>query len=196
MRLLGEKAQGQCLHAAPGGDGSAPSVVHVTCSLNDTQQLISPGALPSMLWTLHRDADRAKGQDLHRAHFSSCGAHGALRRFSFGQMFGGYLGGAKSSCHFAPVLRFGGFVPTPIIQDRLSSEWPDWYHVLADSPILCEHGEALTGFKLNSVSKKYEYECSRIGGMGISFEYFSAQVEVAAFLPEKSKWLRTDSKIS
>ena len=47
--------------------------------------------------------------------------------------------------------------------DKTSSNWPDWYTILADTPILCADGEALTGFKHQPASNKFRYECSRIG---------------------------------
>ena len=51
--------------------------------------------------------------------------------------------------------------------DKTSSNWPDWYTILADTPILCADGEALTGFKHQPASNKFRYECSRIGAPSI-----------------------------
>ena len=48
-----------------------------------------------------------------------------------------------SSC--AKYPRFGVFVDSTITYDKTSSDWPDWNTLLADSPILCADGEALTG---------------------------------------------------
>ena len=120
-------------------------------------------ALPGILWSMHQTADRQSGADLHNAYSSYCGAHGALARLSYGQIFGGVTTGTKSLCHFAPVIKFGVFVDSTITYDKTSSNWPDWYTLLADSPILCADGEALTGFKHQPASNKFRYECSRIG---------------------------------
>ncbi|CAE8585541.1 unnamed protein product, partial [Polarella glacialis] len=45
--------------------------------------------------------------------------------------------------------------------------------------------------KLDSVASAFLAECSLIGGIGASFDYFSNQVEVAALLPGQSNWLKT-----
>ena len=50
------------------------------------------------------------------------------------------------------------------------------YKMLADNPVECESGEALTAFKLDSGRQKYKFECSKIGGLGSCFDYYSAQV--------------------
>ena len=42
----------------------------------------------------------------------------------------------------------GEFLDTGITYDKRSPNWPDWNTLLADSPILCADGEALTGFRL------------------------------------------------
>ena len=42
----------------------------------------------------------------------------------------------------------GEFLDTGITYDKRSPNWPDWNTLLADSPVLCADGEALTGFKL------------------------------------------------
>ena len=153
----------QCLEAVQASDGVSPSVAHKTCNTEKVQQTISPMALPGIMWNMHKDADRASGQDLHSAFSSYCGAHGALSSLSFGQIFGGVTNGPMSNCHFAPVIKFGHFVDSTITYDKTSSNWPDWNTLLADSPILCADGEALTGFKHQPASNKFRYECSRIG---------------------------------
>lgn len=138
-------------------------MIHKTCNVDEAQQVISPMALPGILWSMHQTADRQSGEDLHNAYSSYCGAHGALSRLSYGQIFGGDTGGTKSLCQFAPVIKFGVFVDSTITYDKTSSNWPDWNTLLADSPILCADGEALTGFKHQPASNKFRYECSRIG---------------------------------
>lgn len=52
--------------------------------------------------------------------------------------------------------------------------------MLADNPVECESGEALTAFKLDSGKQKYKFECSKIGGLGSCFDYYSAQVRNAS----------------
>ena len=153
----------QCLQATEASDGTSPSVQHKACDTNNAQQLITPLALPSIMWNMHKDADRTTGEDLHQAYSSYCGAHGALASLSFGQIFGGITNGEKSTCQFAPVIKFGVFVDSTITYDKTSSSWPNWNTLLADSPILCPDGEALTGFKHQPASNKFRYECSRIG---------------------------------
>ena len=183
MKLLkdGRPDGNQCLEATEASDGTSPSVQHKACDTNNAQQLITPLALPSIMWNMHKDADRTTGEDLHQAYSSYCGAHGALASLSFGQIFGGITNGEKSTCQFAPVIKFGVFVDSTITYDKTSSSWPNWNTLLADSPILCPDGEALTGFKHQPASNKFRYECSRIGGLGAKYEYFSAQVEVKKF---------------
>ena len=136
---------------------------HKACDIGNVQQIISPLALPSIMWNMHKDADRNSGEDLHQAYSSYCGAHGALASISFGQVFGGITNGQKSTCQFAPVIKFGVFVDSTITYDKTSSSWPNWNTLLADSPIVCPDGEALTGFKHQPASNKFRYECSRIG---------------------------------
>ncbi|CAE8674203.1 unnamed protein product [Polarella glacialis] len=188
MRLA--HSTGQCLQGTAAEDGSV-SAVHQACDESKSVQLIAPNELPSILWDLHVDADKVREGDLHTAYSSYCGSHGALNTIAFGQIFGGVTTGAKSSCHFAPVVTFGKFVDTSIARNRLSTSWADWHHLLADNPIMCPLGEALTGLKLDSVSNSFLAECSRIGGLGASFDYFSDQVEVTAFQPAQSNWLKT-----
>ena len=165
-KLSGKPDNNQCLEARQASDNVSPAVIHKTCNVDEAQQVISPMALPGILWSMHQTADRQSGEDLHNAYSSYCGAHGALSRLSYGQIFGGELGGTKSLCQFAPVIKFGVFVDSAITYDKTSSNWPDWYTLLADSPILCADGEALTGFKHQPASNKFRYECSRIGRAG------------------------------
>ena len=159
----GKPDNNQRLEAQQGSDGVSPSMIHQTCNVDDAQQIISPMALPGILWSMHKGADREAGDDLHNAYSSYCGAHGALFKLSFGQIFGGVTNGQKSACQFAPVIKFGAFVDSTITYDKTSPNWPDWYNLLADTPILCADGEALTGFKHQPASNKFRYECSRIG---------------------------------
>ena len=161
--LRGVPDNNQCLEAIPASDGTSPSLAHKTCNPDNVQQEISPMAVPELMWEMHSDADRSSGEDLHSAFSSYCGAHGALSSLSFGQIFGGDINGVKSNCHFAPVIKFGKFVDSTITYDKTSPNWPDWNTLLADSPIECADGEALTGFKHQPASNKFRYECSRIG---------------------------------
>jgi len=179
----GEPDNNQCLEAVPAGDGVSPALVHKTCDLESAQQLISPMAIPEIMWNMHKEADRTADADFHKAFGSYCGAHGALSSLAFGQVFGGDDGPTtpKSTCHFAPVIIFGEFLDTTITYDKRSADWPEWNTLLADSPVLCPEGEALTGFRLQQARNVFRYECSRIGGLGASFEYFTAQVEVKKF---------------
>ncbi|CAE8641344.1 unnamed protein product [Polarella glacialis] len=188
MRLA--HSDGQCLQGTSAEDGSV-SAVHQPCDERKHVQLIAPNELPSIMWDLHVDADKVREGDLHTAYSSYCGSHGAFNTIAFGQIFGGVTAGAMSSCHFAPVVRFGKFVDTSITRNRLSTSWANWYHLLADNPIMCPLGEALTGLKLDSISNSFLAECSRIGGLGASFDYFSDQVEVTAFKPAQSNWMKT-----
>lgn len=167
------------------------SDLYKTCDLEEEQQLISPMAVPSILWNMHQEADRTRGQDFHQDYGSFCGAHGALSSLAFGQIFGGDITGLKSTCLFAPVIQFGEFQDSTITYDKRQSNWPNWNTILADSPILCPDGEALTGFKLLPARNVFRYECSRIGGLGASYEYFSAQVEVKKFDALRANWIDT-----
>ncbi|CAE7226908.1 ACBP2, partial [Symbiodinium pilosum] len=81
------------------------------------------------------------------------------------------------------------FLDTTITYDKRFDNWPDWNTLLADSPVLCPDGEALTGFKLLPARNVFRFECSRIGGLGASYEYFSAQVEVKRFDAIKANWI-------
>ncbi|CAK8992037.1 unnamed protein product [Durusdinium trenchii] len=193
MLLLDQGApdNNQCLEAVVASDGVSPFVAHKTCNPDNVRQEISPMAIPEIMWEMHSDADRNSGEDLHSAFSSYCGAHGALSSLSFGQIFGGDIGGTKSNCHFAPVIKFGKFVDSTITYDKTSTNWPDWNTLLADSPILCADGEALTGFKHQPASNKFRYECSRIGGLGAKYEYFSAQVEVKAFDANRANFIES-----
>ncbi|CAE7841182.1 ACBP2, partial [Symbiodinium necroappetens] len=191
MALLdfGIPDHGFCLEAVPGGDGISPSLDYKKCNMESQQQLISPMAVPGVLWDMHKEADRTHGEDFHKAYGSYCGAHGALASLAFGQVFGGDTSGLKSTCHFAPVIMFGEFLDTTITYDKRSTNWPEWNTLLADSPVLCPEGEALTGFKLLPARNIFRYECSRIGGLGQTFEYFSAQVEVKKFDQSRANYI-------
>lgn len=184
---------GQCLEA--GKDGTFPTLKRSSCDSQKPKQLISPMAIPSLLWSMHQVADRNAQQDLHLSYSSFCGAHGALSSLAFQQIFAGEgrrrSARPLSSCHFAPVIKFGTFVATGITRDKTTSNWPNWNTQMADNPIQCPDGEALTGFKLESASKKFMYECSRIGGLGAQYEYFTSQVEVPTFDANPNNWLKS-----
>ncbi|CAJ1346712.1 unnamed protein product, partial [Effrenium voratum] len=107
MMLLDDGApdNGQCLQAVPSDDGTSPSMKHATCNVDEERQVISPMAIPGIMWSMHESADRNTGEDLHKAFSSYCGAHGALVSLSYGQIFGGDISGIKSKCHFAPVIK-------------------------------------------------------------------------------------------
>ncbi|CAE7438803.1 ACBP2 [Symbiodinium sp. CCMP2592] len=189
MALLDFGIPDNGLEAVPGDDGISPSLAYKKCDLENAQQLISPMAVPGVMWDMHKEADRTLGEDFHKAYGSYCGAHGALASLAFGQVFGGDTSGLKSTCHFAPVIKFGEFMDTSITYDKRSQDWPEWNTLLADSPVLCPDGEALTGFKLLPARNIFRFECSRIGGLGQTFEYFSAQVEVKKFDLKRANWI-------
>jgi len=187
----GEPDNNECLEAIPADDGISPSLMHEPCDVENMQQLISPLAIPGILWNMHKEADRTSGHDFHKAYSSYCGAHGALSSLAFGQVFGGEANemSVKSTCHFAPVIQFGEWVDTTITFDKRNTDWPEWNTLLADSPILCPEGEALTGFKLQPVRSVFMHECSRIGGLGATYEYFSSQVEVKKFDEKRENFI-------
>lgn len=166
MALLdfGIPDSGFCLEAVPGSDGVSPSLAYKKCDLENAQQLISPMAVPGVMWDMHKESDRTLGEDFHKAYGSYCGAHGALASLAFGQVFGGDTSGLSSTCQFAPVIKFGEWMDTAITYDKRSSDWPEWNTLLADFPVLCADGEALTGFKLLPARNIFRFECSRIGG--------------------------------
>ncbi|CAL1159414.1 unnamed protein product [Cladocopium goreaui] len=175
-----------------GKESNFPFLFRYPCDQDKSSQLVNPLALPSLIWSMHQQFERS-AQHVHLAYSSFCGAHGALSSLAFQQIFAGEsrrrISRKVSECHFAPVIRFGTFVETGIIYDKTSGDWPNWNTLLADNPVLCPPGEALTGFKLESGSNKYMFECSRIGGLGIQYEYFSAQVEVTKFDHVRNNWL-------
>ncbi|CAE7865610.1 ACBP4 [Symbiodinium microadriaticum] len=225
MALLdfGIPDSGFCLEAVPGSDGVSPSLAYKKCDLENAQQLISPMAVPGVMWDMHKESDRTLGEDFHKAYGSYCGAHGALASLAFGQVFGGkcrqksarvlpllppllpppptrrHLGAVvhvpvrasdqvrSFACREGSALGVqtswvqGEWMDTAITYDKRSSDWPEWNTLLADFPVLCADGEALTGFKLLPARNIFRFECSRIGGLGQTFEYFSAQVEVKKF---------------
>ncbi|CAE7233155.1 unnamed protein product [Symbiodinium natans] len=120
-------------------------------------------------------------QDLHMPFSSYCGTSGALSSLDFGQLFAGDAG-SQTTCKFAPLIQFGSFVDTGIVRWKTTTNWPDWHHLLAENYVECASGEALTAFKLDAAKNIYKYECSKIGGLGACFDYYSAQVEIASFL--------------
>lgn len=191
MRVLSQdNTTGDCMQV--GKESNFPFLFRYPCDQDKSSQLVNPLALPSLIWSMHQQFERS-AQHVHLAYSSFCGAHGALSSLAFQQIFAGEsrrrISRKVSECHFAPVIRFGTFVETGIIYDKTSGDWPNWNTLLADNPVLCPPGEALTGFKLESGSDKYMFECSRIGGLGIQYEYFSAQVEVTKFDHVRNNWL-------
>lgn len=174
---------GECLSAR----GSLPGLIHHQCNQTDEKQLLSPAEIPSDIWALHVKADE-RSHDFHKAYSSYCGTSGALTNLDFGQIFVGDANHITTKCKFAPLVNFGSFVDTEIVRDKTSSNWPNWYKMLADNPVECESGEALTAFKLDSGKQKYKFECSKIGGLGSCFDYYSAQVEVPHFHEAKAYW--------
>ncbi|CAE7578834.1 ACBP2 [Symbiodinium natans] len=187
--LHGGVPTGYCLQVAqPASEEMPGTLSNHSCVPDEPDQLISPMAIPYLMWSMHQLADRSASSDFHGAHFSYCGKHGALSSLAFGQIFGGETN-SVSNCQFAPVILFGSFVASGITYGS-DSLWPNWNTMLADSPVTCEDGAALTGFKLQHASKAFMYECSRIAGLGASFEYFTAQVEVTAFAPERPQWIQ------
>lgn len=73
-------------------------------------------------------------------------------------------------------MNFGTFVSTNIVRDKTSTNWHNWHKMLADNPVECASGEALTALRLDAGLQKYKFECSKIGGLGSCFDYYSAQV--------------------
>ena len=45
----------QCLEAVPAGDGVSASVAHKSCNKDVVEQTISPMALPSIMWNMHKE---------------------------------------------------------------------------------------------------------------------------------------------
>lgn len=82
---------------------------------------------------------------------------------------------------FAPLVNFGTFVSTNIVRDKTSTNWHNWHKMLADNPVECASGEALTALRLDAGLQKYKFECSKIGGLGSCFDYYSAQVTWQAY---------------
>ena len=175
---------GQCLTAKEAEAG----LEFRSCNKTDDKQLMSPASLPSDMWSLHVEAEE-RTQDLHKPYSSYCGTSGALSNLDFGQIFVGDTETA-TKCKFAPLIAFGDFVDTGIIRDKTSSNWIDWHHLLADYPVQCGDGEALTAFKLDSGRNSFTYECSKIGGLGACFDAWSSQAEVLQFGPAQSYWAK------
>ncbi|CAJ1443682.1 unnamed protein product [Effrenium voratum] len=175
---------GQCLTAKEAEAG----LEFRSCNKTDDKQLMSPASLPSDMWSLHVEAEE-RTQDLHKPYSSYCGTSGALSNLDFGQIFVGDTETA-TKCKFAPLIAFGDFVDTGIIRDKTSSNWIDWHHLLADYPVQCGAGEALTAFKLDSGRNSFTYECSKIGGLGACFDAWSSQAEVLQFGPAQSYWAK------
>ena len=44
---------------------------------------------------------------------------------------------------------------TGILRQKSSSDWNAWHDLLADNPVECKDGEALTGFKLEASQNKH-----------------------------------------
>ena len=157
-----------------------PGLIHDPCNQTDEKQLLSPGEIPTDMWALHVKADE-RSHDLHKAYSSYCGTSGALSNLDFGQIFAGDAHQITTKCKFAPLVNFGSFVNTEILRDKTSHNWPNWHKMLADNPVECAAGEALTAFMLDSGLQKYKFECSKIGGLGACFDYYSAQVGRSSF---------------
>ncbi|CAE7250862.1 unnamed protein product [Symbiodinium natans] len=180
----------QCLQADP-------TKVFMLEDCNDTKvaQQIDPFEVPLKMFSLHVMEDQQRTTDLHGAYTSLCGAHGALNNLDFWQLFGGSSSNARTSCIFSPLIQFGKSTDSKISRDKNSDVWDDWWHILAENPVKCETGQALTGVKLDVVKKSYQYECSYIGGLGACFEYFSGQAEVPYFKGDRGSWEKTLSKL-
>ncbi|CAK8997764.1 unnamed protein product [Durusdinium trenchii] len=187
--LSGLSTPGQCLTARHAVGVARPGLAHAECSGSDEKQLLAPGELPSDMWNLHVEAEE-RTQDLHKAYSSYCGTSGALSNLDFGQVFAGDLA-TTTKCKFAPLVAFGTFKDSGIFRDKGRNDWPDWHHMMADHPVECENGEALTAFKLEIGPNTFQYECSKIGGLGSCFDYWTPQVEVKAFNQWPSNWVKT-----
>lgn len=114
-----------------------------------------------------------------------------MTTLDFGQLFVGEASDVakpRSRCKFAPLIEFGEFKDTGFTRQKTSNNWNGWHDLLADNPVECLEGEALTAFKLEAGLNKYRYECSKIGGLGTCFDYYSAQVDVPSFGQEKTHW--------
>jgi len=182
----------ECLESREETEQKVAGLQHLTCNVSAPKQLLLPAELPLDMWNLHILADQ-RTQDLHKGYSSYCGTSGALSALDFGQLFVGDhqdVTNAASRCKFAPLIQFGDFQDTGILRQKSSSDWNAWHDLLADNPVECKDGEALTGFKLEASQNKYRYECSKIGGLGACFDYYSAQVEVPSFGQAKSNWAK------
>jgi len=177
---------GQCLSSR---GSSLSGIVHRACNQTDAKQLLSPAEIPTDIWALHVLADK-RTQDLHTAYSSYCGTSGALSNLDFGQIFAGDALHISTKCKFAPLVNFGTFVSTNIVRDKTSTNWHNWHKMLADNPVECASGEALTALRLDAGLQKYKFECSKIGGLGSCFDYYSAQVEVPSFRQEIHYWAK------
>ncbi|CAE8614700.1 unnamed protein product [Polarella glacialis] len=191
VRLLGEgeATAWQCLAGVSTPEGSA-TLEHTACNTSDRSQLVNPGELAMSMWTLLVESSREQ-HGLQGAYAAYCGKQAALNNLNFGQVFAGNTINSSTTCKFAPLIQFGEFVDSGISRDKANADWPDWWHLLADNPVICGTGEALTGIRLEASLKTYKRECSKIGGLGACMEYYSAQVEVNGFAASKANWERT-----
>lgn len=179
----------ECLKSRKPTNETVAGLQHVTCNVSAPKQLLLPAELPVDMWDLHIEADE-RTQDLHKG-YSYCGTSGALTTLDFGQLFVGEASDVakpRSRCKFAPLIEFGEFKDTGVTRQKTSNNWNGWHDLLADNPVECLEGEALTAFKLEAGLNKYRYECSKIGGLGTCFDYYSAQVDVPSFGQEKTHW--------
>ncbi|CAE7758910.1 unnamed protein product, partial [Symbiodinium sp. CCMP2456] len=175
----------QCLSTK----GDTSGLMHTNCNATDAAQHLEPAELPTDMWDLHIEADE-RTQDLHKPFSSYCGTSGALSSLDFGQLFAGDTGTSQTTCKFAPLIQFGEFVDTGIVRSKTTTNWHDWHHLLAENYVECASGEALTAFKLDAAKNIYKYECSKIGGLGACFDYYSAQVEIPSFGQSINHWAK------
>lgn len=188
LRLISGNKTDDCLSPVISSRG-IPALNYTTCNLSETAQMMLPAEIPKQMWNLHVLAD-SRGNDFHKPFSSYCGTSGALNRLDFSQLFAGKSKNILTSCAFAPLIQYGKFKKSGIMRTKGSSNWPKWHHLLADSPIACTPGSALTGIRLDHGKAQYMYECSKVGGLGSCAETFSAQVEVKSFGAANSNWKR------
>ncbi|CAE7490946.1 unnamed protein product [Symbiodinium pilosum] len=129
-------------------------------------------------------------EDLHKPYSSYCGTSGALSSLDFGQLFAGDAATGKTTCKFAPLVRFGDFMDTGIVRQKTTTNWPDWNHLLAENYVECAEGEGLTAFKLEAGRNLYRPMANSSGGLGSCFDYYSAQVEIASFGQSINNWAK------